>query len=87
MPRRKPDPEATTEENAARVVDNAADLYLERVRVFEVTLRSNAPDLSEYKRRQTAAWIKRLYEKLISAVDEDGGLGPLGLSEYPDMDS
>ena len=40
--KRQPDAEATVEENAARVVDNAADLYLDRVRKFETTLRSNA---------------------------------------------
>ena len=84
--KRPPDSEATPEENAARVVDNAADLYLDRVRIFETTLRSNAHALTPYKQRQVAAWLKRINESLIRIVDEDGGFAALGLSEYPEMD-
>jgi hypothetical protein len=85
-PKRPPDPEATQEENAARIVDNAADLYLDRVLKLETTLRSNVTDLSDYKRRQTATWLKRVNDRLIATVDENGGLTPLGLSEYPEME-
>ena len=88
MPKRKrpPDAEATTEENAARIVDNAADLYLDRVRKMETTLRSNAHNLTPYKQRQVASWLKKVNESLIRIVDEDGGFAALGLSEYPEMD-
>jgi hypothetical protein len=84
--RRKPDEEATPEENAARVIDNAADQYKERVRLFKITLRSNVAKLSDYKRQQLAAWIKRVDDGLVRAVDEDADLPGLGLSDYPDMD-
>jgi hypothetical protein len=84
--RRKPDEEATAEENAARVIDNAADLYADRVRLFKITLRSNVARLSDYKRQQLGAWLKRVDDGLIRAVDEDADLPGLGLSDYPDMD-
>jgi hypothetical protein len=86
MTRRDPDPEATVEENAARVIDNAADLYTERIRLFKITLRSNVAKLSDYKRKQLAAWIRKVNDGLISAVDEEADLPGLGLSDYPDMD-
>jgi hypothetical protein len=86
MARRRPDEEATPEENAARVIDNAADMYADRVRLFKVTLRSNVARLTDYKRQQLAAWIKRLDDGLIRVVDEEADSPRLGLSEYPDLD-
>ena len=84
--KRPPDPEETEQEKAARIVDNAADIYLDRISKFETTLRSNAANLSTFKRRQTAAWLKKVHDRLNATVDENGGITPLGLSDYPDMD-
>jgi len=83
--RRKPDSEATVEENAARIIDNAADQYADRVRKFEVTLRSNVAHLTDYKRQQLLAWLKRVNDSLVRVVDENASVPQLGLSEYPDM--
>ena len=80
------DPEATPTEDAARVVDNAADLYADRAALFDTTLRNNAAKLTEYKRRQTLSWMKRVHEALERSVDEAGAIPRLGLSDYPDMD-
>lgn len=84
--RRKPDEEATAGENAARVIDNAADLYADRVRLFKITLRSNVTKLSDYKREQLTAWVKHVNDGLLRAVDEGADMPGLGLSDYPDMD-
>lgn len=80
------DPEETREEQAARRIDEAAKQYRERCIKFEKTLRANARALTPYKRQITAAWLKRLNERLLAAVDDGDEIPPLGIDGLPDYE-
>lgn len=84
--RTKVDPEETREETAARRIDTGSKGFAARCDTYVKTLRNNSRDLTPYKRQLTAAWLKKHCERLQAALDESGGIPPLGLGELPDLD-
>lgn len=80
------DPEETAEEQAARRIDKAAALFADRCDHFNRTLRSNAKDLTPYKRQLVLGWVKRHGERLQTSIEDQGGIPPLGLDGLPDID-
>jgi|tagenome__1003787_1003787.scaffolds.fasta_scaffold20245465_2 hypothetical protein len=79
------DPEETTQERAARVIDNASRHWKERNLKFETTLRNNVRDLSPYKRQVLAAWVKRMTEGIVLEIERTE-VPDLGLDGLPDYD-
>ena len=80
------DPEETREETAARRIDAASLKFDERCDKFVVTLRSNAKNLTPYKRQITTAWLKRHCERLQRTLDDSDEIPALGLDGLPDFD-
>lgn len=84
--RKQHDPEESKEEAAARRIDRASEQFADRCDLFTRTLRSNARDLTPYKRQMVQGWLKRHCERLQSTLDESQGIPALGLDELPDLD-
>jgi hypothetical protein len=80
------DPEETKEEAAARRIDKGSDAFAARCDLFVTSLRSNARDLTPYKRQIVSGWLKRHCERLQATLDEGEGIPRLGLDGLPDYD-
>jgi hypothetical protein len=86
VPKVKPDPEETKEEQAARRIDAASKHFEERCDKFVKTLRANARGLTPYKRQLTSAWLTKHCARLQATLDESEGIPPLGLTNLPDYE-
>ena len=69
MPRIKADPDATPEQNAARVIQNAATTFGERADRFTMILERYSEDLEPQAREHLETWVRQWAARLISSVE------------------
>lgn len=71
MTRIPADPNATPEQNAARIVQNGATVFAERAERFASLLERHAEDLDDERREAVEQWVRKWANRLVNATQPE----------------